>query len=258
MSISGALANALTGLTAAARAAEVVSSNISNAMTEGYGRRDVVLSSQNLGSSGGVRVVGISRHVNSGTLAELRAASSALAQEEAANAFWSRLETVLGAPGEAGSLSTGLADLESALVSAAAMPGSDTRLSTVATQAAALADTFNTASDNVQSMREEADRSISSMVDRLNTLLGQVETLNKEMSSAINQGRDTAALEDDRQLVIDERTKRVAQKVTEFLKESGDRFQKTIIFCGMRLLSLLRMTAIGVWQFLCFRKLRCG
>jgi len=35
----------------------------------------------------------------------------------------------------------------------------------------------------------------------------------------------------DRYLVIDERTRRVARKVTEFLKESGDRFQKTIIFC---------------------------
>ena len=35
----------------------------------------------------------------------------------------------------------------------------------------------------------------------------------------------------DRTLVIDERTKRVAKKVSEFLAESGDRFQKTIIFC---------------------------
>jgi type I restriction enzyme R subunit len=35
----------------------------------------------------------------------------------------------------------------------------------------------------------------------------------------------------DRELVIDERTKRVANKVSDFLKESGDRFQKTIVFC---------------------------
>jgi len=35
----------------------------------------------------------------------------------------------------------------------------------------------------------------------------------------------------DRTLVIDERTKRVARRVSEFLKESGDRFQKTIVFC---------------------------
>lgn len=35
----------------------------------------------------------------------------------------------------------------------------------------------------------------------------------------------------DRNLVLGERTKLVADKVTAFLKESGDRFQKTIIFC---------------------------
>ncbi len=35
----------------------------------------------------------------------------------------------------------------------------------------------------------------------------------------------------DRTLVIDERTRLVANRVTEFLKESNDRFQKTIIFC---------------------------
>ena len=35
----------------------------------------------------------------------------------------------------------------------------------------------------------------------------------------------------DRTLVIDERTTVIAQKVTAFLKESGDRFQKAIIFC---------------------------
>jgi len=35
----------------------------------------------------------------------------------------------------------------------------------------------------------------------------------------------------DRTLVLDDRTKLVAHKVTEFLTESGDRMQKTIIFC---------------------------
>ncbi len=51
--------------------------------------------------------------------------------------------------------------------------------------------------------------------------------------------RDGAKIEDriynltdfDRTLVIDERTTVVAHKVTTFLKESGDRFQKAIIFC---------------------------
>lgn len=51
--------------------------------------------------------------------------------------------------------------------------------------------------------------------------------------------RDGEAVEDrlyntkdfDRTLVIDDRTKLVAAKVSDFLKESGDRFQKTIVFC---------------------------
>jgi type I restriction enzyme R subunit len=35
----------------------------------------------------------------------------------------------------------------------------------------------------------------------------------------------------DRQLVIDDRTRLVAGKITQFLNESGDPFQKTIVFC---------------------------
>ncbi|MFZ4703105.1 MAG: EcoAI/FtnUII family type I restriction enzme subunit R, partial [Candidatus Methylumidiphilus sp.] len=35
----------------------------------------------------------------------------------------------------------------------------------------------------------------------------------------------------DRTLVIDERTQRVAKWVSDYLKQSGDRFQKTIVFC---------------------------
>lgn len=35
----------------------------------------------------------------------------------------------------------------------------------------------------------------------------------------------------DRNLVIDERTARVARWVSDYLKQSGDRFQKTIVFC---------------------------
>ncbi len=35
----------------------------------------------------------------------------------------------------------------------------------------------------------------------------------------------------ERTLVIDDRTKLVAERISEFLRESGDRFQKSIIFC---------------------------
>ena len=38
----------------------------------------------------------------------------------------------------------------------------------------------------------------------------------------------------DRNIVLDDRTVLTAKKVTEFLKEGGDRFQKTIMFASMR------------------------
>ncbi len=55
---------------------------------------------------------------------------------------------------------------------------------------------------------------------------GQLDRDGNEIEDRIYNAKDF-----DRTLVIDDRTKVVARKVTDFLKESGDRYQKTIVFC---------------------------
>ena len=55
---------------------------------------------------------------------------------------------------------------------------------------------------------------------------GQLDRDGEEVEDRVYNTKDF-----DRTLVIDDRTKLVAQKVTQFLKESGDRYQKTIVFC---------------------------
>lgn len=55
---------------------------------------------------------------------------------------------------------------------------------------------------------------------------GQVDRDGNEVEDRIYNTKDF-----DRTLVLDDRTKLVAKKVTEFLKASGDRYQKTIVFC---------------------------
>ena len=55
---------------------------------------------------------------------------------------------------------------------------------------------------------------------------GQLDREGNEVEDRIYNTKDF-----DHTLVLDDRTKLVAAKVTEYLKESGDRFQKTIIFC---------------------------
>ena len=56
--------------------------------------------------------------------------------------------------------------------------------------------------------------------------LGQRDRDGNEIEDRIYNTKDF-----DRNIVLDDRTKLTAKKVTEFLKESGDRFQKTIVFC---------------------------
>ena len=55
---------------------------------------------------------------------------------------------------------------------------------------------------------------------------GQLDREGDEVEDRIYNAKDF-----DRTLVLDDRTKLVAKKVTEFLKESSDRFQKAIVFC---------------------------
>jgi len=56
--------------------------------------------------------------------------------------------------------------------------------------------------------------------------LGTIDREGNEVEDRIYNQKDF-----DRTLVLDDRTKLVATKITDFLKESGDRFQKTIVFC---------------------------
>ena len=55
---------------------------------------------------------------------------------------------------------------------------------------------------------------------------GQLDRDGNEVEDRIYNIKDF-----DRTLVLDERTRLVGRKVTAFLKESGDRFQKAIVFC---------------------------
>ncbi len=55
---------------------------------------------------------------------------------------------------------------------------------------------------------------------------GQLDRDGEEVEDRLYNTKDF-----DRTIVIDDRTRVVARKVTDFLTETGDRFQKTIVFC---------------------------
>lgn len=204
MTISNALNSALSGLRAAGRGAEVVSSNISNALTPGYGRRILDLSSDSIGTAGGVRIDGITRVVDASLAQDRRLAEAEQLNTKAAADFYAQIGKLLGTPDDPSSLAARLSGFENALITASSRPDAPERLSTVVSEANSLAASLSDASAGIQEARSNADRTIGDQVERLNTLLEQVATLNTQITATEVQGGDVAALQDLRQRTVDE------------------------------------------------------
>lgn len=204
MSISGSLSSALSGLTAAAKAAEVVSSNIANATTEGYGRRELITTARTVGQSGqGVKIVGVHREVDPVLLSDRRRATATFGERDTRASFFNRLEQAVGTPDTATSLGARIADFDQALLEAASLPDSEARLSRVVETARNLAAQLSSASSAVQTARAEADDQIEAEVDILNRTLAQIAELNNNIRATYSGARDPSALVDQRQQLID-------------------------------------------------------
>lgn len=204
MSISGALSSAMQGLQAAGRGSEVIAANLSNALTPGYGRQVLELSSNASSPNGGVKVDGIRRIVNESLVQDKRLAEAGHANATAIHGLYSKIEAMLGAPDDPAALSSQMAELEKQLITAASRPDAPERLSAAVSSARILANSFGQASDTLQKARGAADRAIGTQVDKLNTSLAQVQDLNAQITKSQVQGNRNSALLDQRQLLIDE------------------------------------------------------
>lgn len=204
MSLSTSLANALSGLNAASRAAEVVSSNVANVMTAGYARRELNLSPQSLGGNGaGVRIDSVTRAINQSVINDRRLADAEAGNTALRSDFLAGIEARIGLPGEPASLGARIDTLEAALIEATSRPDSAARLQGIADAAEALADHLNDLGGGLQQSRMDADASIARQVGRLNDTLSQIDRLNAEILTQRSSGRDATALMDQRQSLVD-------------------------------------------------------
>lgn len=200
MSISAAISNAVSGLSAVSRGTEIVASNIANALTPGYGARELELSPRS--TTGGVQIVGVNRQVPLAILSEARGAKAQLGQDLVTYDFQHRIEAAVGSVNMSDSLLGTINAFQNALTNAAATPESGTLLQNVHRTAHALADKINAIADTIQSSRSEADHRIASDVERLNNALAEVSQLNRKITVARAKGQDSSGLEDVRQATI--------------------------------------------------------
>ncbi|PJF09816.1 flagellar hook-associated protein FlgK [Pseudorhodobacter sp. MZDSW-24AT] len=204
MSISGALSSAFSGLTATSRLAEATAANVSNALTEGFARREVQLASRSLGKTGvGVAITGVTRQVDALLLQDLRLASSHQGGRALFSEALTRVETALGTADQSGSLAARIARLESTVIEAAARPEAEARLTAVLEAARSLTEGLAQISTVIATERQTADRQIAAEVKRLNDSLAGVAELNQRIRAFAAAGRDTTALLDQRQTLVD-------------------------------------------------------
>lgn len=204
MSLSNALTNAVSGLVAASRGTEVVASNLANATTPGYARRELQMASRPLISGGGgVHVDGAVRIVRSSVLAQNRLASAGTARAETLASFHKSVADAIGVPGEAGALATLLSQFDSALVTAASRPESEAGLSQAVTAARDLARAYNALGAHIQEARSAADLAIKADVEALNSGLARVAELNRQITVQMSGGQDSNGLQDERQRIVD-------------------------------------------------------
>ena len=205
MSISSSLSNALSGLTAVSRSAELVSANLANVTNPNYARREIELSARDGGTlSGGVNVAGVTRIVDQALLTDRRHADADVANSQTRSSFFQKIETSVGLPTDANSLNAKVARFENALIQAGSQPASDAHLRSVANTATDVTAHLNDVSEDIQSLRMAADHSISTEVEMLNTKLGQIRDLNFDIARRGLGGHSTAALEDHRAELLNE------------------------------------------------------
>lgn len=220
MSLSAALSNASSGLAAITRSAELVSNNVANALTDGYGRKEIDLATNVVGGTGaGVNVAGINRVVNQPAINDRRLADAELGSAESNAAFYASLEASLGTVDESTSLTGRIADFEAQLKLASGTPENEIQLGLTVSSAKSLVTSINRASDEVQANRQNADSQIGAQVKLLNTSLEGVASINKRIRAISISGGDATGLMDQRQRLVDDISKLIP--IRELPRENG-------------------------------------
>ena len=204
MSLSNAISNAVSGIVATSRGTEVVASNLANALTPGYARRELQQSARAyLAGGGGVQVDGVARVVRGSVLAQGRLASAGTAHAGTLADFHKSMADAIGVPGQPGALTTLLSEFEAALVSASARPENEAGLGRALSAASALAGAYREIGDSIQQARTTADQAIAQDVDTLNSGLERIAELNRQIAMQVTGGGDANGLQDERQRLID-------------------------------------------------------
>ncbi|MFI3241416.1 MAG: flagellar hook-associated protein FlgK [Alphaproteobacteria bacterium] len=222
MALSSGLQVSLSGMQTAQAQLELVGQNISNANNPEYSRKTAATQSVVLaGSNAGVKLGDVDREFSESLLKSYLISSSLEGSLSSQSKYLNNAETLLGTPESANSISTNVANLQTAFGTLSIDVTSAAARSNLVNEAKTVTSRLNYLTEEIQKLRGDADLEISDAIDTINSTLSTIDKLNEEVVKGNILGYDgTADLLDQRDAAIKELSS--LMDVTYFTRNNGE------------------------------------
>jgi len=208
MTLTSAINSALSGLQTSQAQIDLVSRNVANAGTPGYTRK--VMPLENVVANGegiGVRRLAAAREVDAFLQQQLRTENGVTSALSLRASFLARVDQMFGRPEDEASIAASIAKLGKGFQALATDPESPAARQSLINDAQRIATQLNSMTDQLQTMRLEAEGNIASAVNEANALLSSIADINQQISQRSGLLLSTADLEDQRDIAIDKLSK---------------------------------------------------
>jgi flagellar hook-associated protein 1 FlgK len=200
--LDSALSIANGGLNSISAALALISQNVANDSTPAYALE--VSNPQSLNAGGqpsGVNAGTATLATDAALQAQVNAANAQSAGASVTSAALANIEPALGTVANSDDLGSYLTALQNSFSNLLNDPSSQPEQDAVVDTANTLAQGINALSDTYNQVRQAAQNSLVSEVGQLNTALGQIGALNKQIVALQSQGQSTADLQNQRNAV---------------------------------------------------------
>jgi len=205
MSLSTILNIANSGLQTAQTQLRVVSDNVSNVNTPGYVRKiadQVSLTTQGVGT--GVEVARVRIATDRFLQAAALNAGAESSRQGVRYELYDRIQSLFGDPGGDNGFFSQIDSVFSAFAVAAEDAVSGPRRQDALFKTQAIFDEAGRIASQIQAVREDADGRIQSAVEKANSLLQQIETLNVDIARATVLNGDASGAQTQQARLVDE------------------------------------------------------
>ena len=209
MTLTNALRSATSALAGNAKHASILARNVAGVGDPNYVRREAAVSTQSYGAI----KVDIQRNVQRSLYNSAIASNAIAANANTVKSGIDQLAFSIGIDDFANSPASLLGDLKEAVELAAATPSNPSTSSVLIEQGRTFATSLNGLYSEVMAARASADQEIASSVDKLNSLLGQLETINDQIVVGSRSQEDVLDSIDIRDGILEQMSHEVGIKI---------------------------------------------